>query len=145
VKLELLCHAGCCSTTTATPAWMEGVVMFYLCLFCPSDNVWYLLPTRLCASVRTHFYYYYTFLDHTTNISRKVLTPRHGTACRERKIMFKIVTWKKQTWTKHHNTGWKHQHCRHIHRLRDVPQALPQHLAGQAFNGQSIDEGVAYR
>jgi len=51
--------------------------------------------------MRVLAYLYHTFLDHTTNISRKMRAPE---ARRERQTMFKIVTWTKQTWKKHHNT-----------------------------------------
>ena len=49
-----------------------SVVMFYPCLFCPSDNVWH----SWRASLRALFYWYHTFSDHTTNISIKVRAPR---------------------------------------------------------------------
>ena len=49
--------------------------MFYPCFF-PSDNVW----RFRCASVRALFYWFHTFLDHTTNISRKVRAPRRVSA-----------------------------------------------------------------
>ena len=55
------------------------------------------------ASVRALSYCYHTFLDHTTNISRKVHTLRRISVS-ERQTMFKNVPWTKQTWTKHHNT-----------------------------------------
>ena len=48
-------------------------------------------------------YCYLTFFDHRTNISRKVCAPRRVSA-REHQTSFKIVTWTKQTWTKHHST-----------------------------------------
>ena len=52
----------------------EGVVMFYPCLLCPSDNVW---PSwRADAPRCAHLYCYHTFLDHTRNVSRKVRAPR---------------------------------------------------------------------
>ena len=38
------------------------------------------LPTRWRASVRPLLYCYHTFLDHTTNINRKLLAPRHVSA-----------------------------------------------------------------
>ena len=38
------------------------------------------LPTHWHASVRTLFYWLHTFLDHTTNNSRKVATPRRVSA-----------------------------------------------------------------
>ena len=40
------------------------------------------LPTRWRALVRAIFYCYLTFLDHRTNISRKVRAPRHVRASR---------------------------------------------------------------
>ena len=52
-----------------------GVVMFCPCLFCPSDNVW-----RSRQSDAPLFYCYHTFLDHTTNINRKVRAPRRVSA-----------------------------------------------------------------
>jgi len=51
-----------------------GVVMFYPCFFCPSDNSG--APEVLMRLGAHTFYYYHTFLDHTTNISRKVGAPR---------------------------------------------------------------------
>ena len=38
------------------------------------------LPTRWQASVRALFYCYYTFLDHTTNMRRKLRAPRRVSA-----------------------------------------------------------------
>ena len=57
----------------------QGVVMFYPCLFCPSDNVWRSRSTDVPRHVQ-FFYCYYTFLDHTTKISRKVRELRHVSA-----------------------------------------------------------------
>ena len=54
----------------------KGDVMFYLCLFCPCDNRW----RSWRASERTLLNCYHTFLDHTTNISRKVRAPRRVSA-----------------------------------------------------------------
>ena len=62
-------------------------------------------PTRWRASVRARFYCYLTFLDHRTNISRKVRAPMRVSASGA-PSKFQIVTWTKQTWTKHHNTDF---------------------------------------
>ena len=51
-----------------------GVVMFYPCLFCPSDIMWRSQRTDARASVRALLYCYHTFLDHTKNINRKKCT-----------------------------------------------------------------------
>ena len=40
----------------------------------------------------------------TQQISVEKCMHRGTIACRERQTMFKIVTWTKQSWTKHHNT-----------------------------------------
>jgi len=52
-----------------------GVVMFYPCVFCPSDNVW--CSRHADGSGAALFYCFHTFLDHTTIISRKVRALRH--------------------------------------------------------------------
>ena len=61
------------------------------------------LPMRWHASVRALFYYYLTFLDPRTNISRKVGVPRHVSASGAPN-KFQNCHLGKQTWTKHHNT-----------------------------------------
>ena len=62
------------------------------------------LPTRWSASVRTLFYCYLTFLDHRTNISRKVRAPRRVIASGEPN---KIQNCHLDTTNmeKYHNTG----------------------------------------
>ena len=57
--------------TNFTISWM-----FYPCLFYPSDNVWCFRR----ASMHTLFYWFHTFVDHTTKISIKVRAPRRVSA-----------------------------------------------------------------
>ena len=49
----------------------RGALLLCPCLFCPSDNVW---RSRCADAPRCAilFYCYHTFLDHRTNISRKL-------------------------------------------------------------------------
>ena len=69
-----------------------GVVMFSPCLFCPSDNDWCSL--RADAPWCAHF-----SIDFTPSwITEQISVEK----CAQ--TMFKIVTWTKKTWTKHHNT-----------------------------------------
>ena len=106
-----------------------------------------------CALVRVLFYCYNTFLDHTTNTSRKVRAQRR----------IKIVTWTKQSWTKHHNTTFSieliifklllllfsPQSFRFVWRLeaaghqilQDEKLALPRRVAARVVAGQEGGEG----
>ena len=53
---------------------LDGALMFYPCLFYPSDNVWH--SRRTDAPRCAHFFYlFHTFLDHTTKIRRKERAP----------------------------------------------------------------------
>jgi len=81
-----------------------GVMMFYPCLFCPSDNVWH----SPCADAprRTDFSTVITPSCITQQISVEKCAHRGASARRERQTMFKIVTWTKQTWRKHHDTNF---------------------------------------
>jgi len=72
------------------------------CLFHQSDNVW---RSRRADTPRCEHF--------STDISPSWITEQisvgkcahwGASACRERQTRFKIVTWTKQTWTKHHNT-----------------------------------------
>ena len=62
------------------------------------------LPMHCRAAVCALFYWFHTFFDHTTNISRKVRATRCVSIRWERQTMFKIVTWTKQTWIIHQCT-----------------------------------------
>jgi len=76
--------------------------MFYPCLFCPSDNFEHclVLPTHWRASVHALFYWYLLCDPRRCEINRKVRAPRHASESGAPHV----VTWTKQTWTKHHNT-----------------------------------------
>ena len=77
--------------------WFWGVVMFYPWLFCPSDNVW---RSRHVDALRClHFSTVITPSWITQLIS--IAKFAHWGMHRERQTMLKIVTWTKQTWTKH--------------------------------------------
>jgi len=80
---------------------LMGVVMFYPCLFCPSDNVW--CSQRPDVPWCVHFSTVITPSWITQQISVEKCAPRDMPTHRERQTMFKIVTWTKQTWTKHYN------------------------------------------
>ena len=79
-----------------------GVVMFCPCLFCSSDNVWRSQSTDAPPCV--HFSIDFTPSWVIGQISVEKCVHRGASARRERQTMLKIVTWTKQTWTKHHNT-----------------------------------------
>ena len=82
--------------------WLYSIVMFYPCLFCPSDNV--------CPSRRADVPWWAHFSTvippswNTQQISVEKCAHRGASACREPQTMFKIVTWTKQTWTNHYST-----------------------------------------
>ena len=82
--------------------WLNGVVMFCPCLFCPSDNFehCFVLPMRWRASVCTLFYWYLLYDPRRCDNSRKVRALRRVSTSGAPHV----VTWTKQTWIKHHNT-----------------------------------------
>ena len=57
---------------------------------------------------------------------------RGASARRERQTSFQIVTWTKQTWTKHHNTGPGHG--------QEGPRQLHPHALHQAQDQQPGQE-----
>ena len=79
-----------------------GFVMFYPCLFCPSDNVW--RSRRADAPRCAHFSIVITPSWITQWVSVGKCAHRGSSTHPESQNFFKIVTWPKQTWTKHHNT-----------------------------------------
>ena len=78
-----------------------GVVIFYPCLFCPSD-MWHSRRARAprCMHISTVI----TPSWITQQISVEKCVHPGASAHQEHQTMFKIVSWTKQTWTKHHNT-----------------------------------------
>ena len=76
--------------------------MVHPCLFYPSDNVW--RSRRADAPRYTHFSTVISPSWITEQISVGKCAHRGASASGERQTSFKIVTWTKQTWTKHHNT-----------------------------------------
>ena len=80
----------------------RGVVMFSPCLFCPSDNLWRSRDTD--AHRCSHFSTVIRPPWITQQISEDKCVHQGASASQERQTMFKIVTWTKQTWTKHHYT-----------------------------------------
>ena len=80
--------------------WLEGVVMFYPCLFC--DNV--SCSQRPDTPWSAHFSTVISPSWKTEQISVGNCAHQGASARRDRQTSFKIVTWTKQTWTKHHNT-----------------------------------------
>jgi len=80
----------------------SGVVMFYPSLFCPSDKVWH--SRRADVPRCTHFSTVIPPSWITQQISVEQCAHLGASARRERQTMFKIVSWTKQTWTKHPNT-----------------------------------------
>ena len=79
-----------------TLVWVCCAMMFYPCLFCPSDNVW--------RSWRAHLSIDLTPSWITQQISVEKCENRGVSARRERQTVFKIVTWIKQTWIIHQCT-----------------------------------------
>ena len=67
-------------------------MVFYPCLFCPSDNVW-----RSPRSTHTSTVITPSGITQQSSVEKCV--HRGASACREGQTMFKIVTWTKQTWT----------------------------------------------
>ena len=62
------------------------------------------LPLRWCATVCAPFYTVITSSWITQQIPVEKCAHQGASASWERQRMFKIVTWTKQTWTKHHHT-----------------------------------------
>ena len=60
--------------------WDPGRCTVDMSMFVSSKWQRVALPTRWCPCVRALFYCYLTFLDHRTNVSRKVCAPRHVSA-----------------------------------------------------------------
>ena len=82
----------------------NGALLLCPCLFCPSDNMW---CSRRADVLRCA--YFSTVITPswiTQQISAEKCMHRGASVHRERQTMFKIVPWKKQTWTKHHNTDF---------------------------------------
>ena len=71
-----------------------GIVMFYPCLFCPSDNVWH--SQRADAPRCAQFSTVISPSWITEQISIEKSAHRGVSARRERQTMFKIVTWTKK-------------------------------------------------
>ena len=85
--------------------WKNSALLLCPCLFCPSDNAW---SSRCADAPRcTQFSTVISPSWITEQISVGKCMHRGASVRRERQICFKIVTWKKQTWTKHHNTANK--------------------------------------
>ena len=94
VPLALLCHQSLYP--------QNGALLLCPCLFRPSDNLW--RSRRADASRCTHFSTVISPSCITEQISVGKCANRGESAHRECQTSFKIVTWTKQTWTKHHNT-----------------------------------------
>ena len=79
-----------------------GALTIYPCLFCPSDNAWH----SRCADAPkcAHFSTLFSLSWITEQISVGKCAHQGALARWERQTSFKILTWTKQTWTKHHNT-----------------------------------------
>ena len=80
----------------------EGALLLCPCLFCPSDNVW--CSRRTDAPRCAHFATVISPSCITEQISVGKSAHRDASSRWECQTSFKIVTWTKQTWTKHHNT-----------------------------------------
>ena len=83
----------------------KGVVMFFPCLFCPSDNfeTCLALPTRWHGSVRALSYWYLFCDPRRWDNSRKVRVSASG--------LQHVVTWTKETWTLKQCTSKKYYCC----------------------------------
>ena len=79
---------------------LNSDVMFYPCLFCPSDNLW--RSRRADAPRCGYFYTVITPSWITKQISVENCAHRGTSALREHQTMLKSVTWTKQTWTTQH-------------------------------------------
>jgi len=91
-KVTALC---CVCDQLMSPTCDNGALMFYPCLFYPSDNVW--RSRRADAPGCPHFSIDFTPSWITQQISVEKCTHRGASAHREHQTMFKIVTWTKQT------------------------------------------------
>ena len=101
VNTNLIPCTICMPTSEFT--FHNGVVMFYPCLFCPSDNVW---RSRHADAPRcAHFSTVITPSWITEKISIEQCTHQGASVHWEPQLMFKMVTWTKQTWKKHHNSA----------------------------------------
>ena len=78
-----------------------GALLLCLCLFRSSDNMW----RSWCADAPryAHFSTVISPSWKTEQISVGKCAHWGASVRRERQTSFKIVTWTKQTWTKHHN------------------------------------------
>jgi len=79
-----------------------GALLLCPCFFHPSDNVW--RSRRTDAPRWAHFSTVISPSWITEQMSVGKCAHRGASARRERQTSFKIVTWTKQKWTKHHNT-----------------------------------------
>jgi len=97
IKSCISCYffEGCCFKN-----W--GALLLCPCFFCPSDNVW--RSWRDDAPRCAHFSAVFSSSWITEQILVGKCTHRGESARWERQTSFKIVTWTKQTWTKHQNT-----------------------------------------
>ena len=94
---------GTYQLTDLIPRCPLGALLLCPCLFRPSDIVW----RSRCADAPwcAHFSTVISPSWITEQISVGKCKHRGASASRERQTSFKIVTWTKQTWTKHHNTA----------------------------------------
>jgi len=83
----------------------KGALLLCPCLFCPSDNVW--RSRRADAPRCAHFSTVISPSWITEQISVGKCAHRSASARWKLQTSFKIVTWTKETLTKHHNTGEK--------------------------------------
>ena len=103
-----------------------GALLLCPCLFPPSDNVW--RSRHVDAPRCTHFSTVISPSWITEQISVGKCAHRGVSACRERQTSFKIVSWTKQTWTKHHNTVLSHaEDCCQQHTYA-IPTIYKSHL-----------------
>ena len=92
-----------------------------LSILAHTSMLWYLIYTYMAKS------------DHRTNIRRKC-AHRGASARRERQTSFKIVTWTKQTWTKHYNTAPPDSgSVRHFHTQWNTLQTAWAHVFAHVF------------
>ena len=94
--------ASSLSGSTYLPTWSLGALLLCPCLLLPSDNVW--RSRRADAPRCAHFSTVISPSWITEQISVGKCAHQGASQHQERQTSFKIVTWTKQTWTKHHNT-----------------------------------------
>ena len=87
-----------------------GALLLCPCLFRPSDNVWRSRRSDVPRCMQFSTVISPSWI--TEQISVGKCAQRGASASQERQTSLKIVTWTKQTWTKHHNTvnfrcNWK--------------------------------------